>query len=337
MLTHNKPIIAIPLGDAAGIGPEIVAKVAAKGFLEEYAQPIIVGDESILKQGMKIANLNFEYNVAKSMEEAVKMGGITLLNTNPLDASKVEMGVVSAINGKQEADVLVDCVEYCKAALIEGICFAPLNKAAMKAGGYKFESEHELFAKCYGNNQPHGEINVMNGLYTSRVTSHIPLKDVSQNLTVENVLIAIDLIYSTLKKSGIDDPKVAIAALNPHGGDNGTCGREEIDVLAPAIEIAKEKGMNIVGPFPADTLFIKAFNGEFNAAVTMFHDQGQIAIKVKGFDVGVTVAGGQPHPITTPAHGTAYDIAGKGICKTTAFEEAYKLCVKMALTQRNNK
>lgn len=335
-INSSKPMIAVPLGDAAGIGPEIVAKVAASGFLVEHSNPIIVGDESVLKKGMEIANVNFEYQVTESMEEAVKMGGIVLFDTKSLDASKVEMAVVTAENGKEEADNLCLTMEYCQQGLLDGFCFAPLNKAAMKKGGYNYESEHELFAEKLGvMDLPHGEMNVLDDLWTSRATSHIPLKDVSDHLTLKTVMDAINLAYDTLKRAGYEDPKVAIAAINPHGGDSGTCGREEIDVLMPAVELANKEGKNIVGPFPSDTLFIKAFNGEFDAVVTMYHDQGQIALKLKGFERGITVAAGQPYPITTPAHGTAYDIAGQGICKTSAFEAAYKLAVKMALTAKN--
>ena len=254
----------------------------------------------------------FAYTVAETMEAAVeeakKEAGLVLLNTKSLDASKVEIAVVSAVNGKEEADNLCMIMEYCKKGLLEGFCFGPLNKAAMKNGGYHFESEHELFAERLGvMDKPHGEMNVLDGLWTSRATSHIPLKDVSAHLTAKTVGDAINLAYETLKRAGYEDPKVAIAAVNPHGGDSGTCGREEIDVLEPAVAKANAEGKNIVGPFPSDTLFIRAFKGDFNAVVTMYHDQGQIALKLIGFEGGITVAGGFPIPIVTCGHGTAYD------------------------------
>ena len=335
----GKPILAVPLGDAAGIGPEIIAKLCANGFLMEHAKPVLVGDEGVLKRGMRDTGVSFSYTVFGTMEDAVEEAktesGLVLMDTKSLDASKVELSVVSAVNGKEEADNLVMIMDYCKRGLLEGFCFGPLNKAAMKNGGYHFESEHELFAQELGvMDKPHGEMNVLDGLWTSRATSHIPLKDVSAHLTLKTVGDAIDLAYETLKRAGYEDPKVAIAAINPHGGDSGTCGREEIDVLRPAVARANAEGRNIVGPFPSDTLFIRAFKGEFDAVVTMYHDQGQIALKLKGFERGVTVAAGQPYAITTPAHGTAYDIAGTGTCTTSAFETAYKLCAKMAVTDR---
>lgn len=339
MIMRNKPdtllpVIAIPLGDAAGIGPEMVAKMAAAGFLETDAKPVLVGDKSVLERGMQIAGVQFDYTSVSTFEQALETDGLVLLHTDTLDGFAVELGVVSPDLGKEEADNLVRCIEACKAGLIDGFCFAPLNKAAMKLGGYEYESEHELFGERFGVTGPYGEMNVLDGLWTSRATSHIPLKDVSSHLTIDRVVGAINLAYETLYRAGYDAPRVAIAAINPHGGDSGTCGREEIDVLAPAIEQASRDGRTIVGPFPADTLFIKAFEGEYDAVVTMYHDQGQIALKLKGFERGVTVAAGIPCAITTPAHGTAFNIAGKGMAKTSAFEAAYRIAIRMALRDR---
>ncbi|MBS7526360.1 4-hydroxythreonine-4-phosphate dehydrogenase PdxA [Fusibacter paucivorans] len=336
-MVNEKPIIAVPMGDAAGIGPEIVAKLAANGFLERYAKPIILGDQRVLELGKRIAKVDFDYHVATDMREAVAHDGLTLVDTQSLDTADLKIGVISGVNGKEQGDRLVDCIGYCNEGLIEGFCFAPLNKAAMKKGGYDFPSEHELFAHYYGIKEHYGEMNVMEGLWNIRVTSHIPLCEVSKNINEERIMDAVTLGYNTLKRVGIDQPVVAVAALNPHGGDNGTCGREEIDIIQPAMALAKEKGMPLIGPFPSDTLFIRAFNEKFDGVVTMYHDQGQIAIKLKGFAHCVTVSAGLPHAITTPAHGTAYDIAGKGICKTSTFEDAYKIAAKMAITDRSIK
>jgi 4-hydroxythreonine-4-phosphate dehydrogenase len=331
----EKPVLAVPLGDAAGIGPELVAKTASSGFLNKYAQPVIVGDRSVLELGMNIAGVSFSYKEVLTFEEAAETDGIVLLHTESLDASSVKIGTVSPDLGKEEAENLLLCIDACKKGLIDGFCFAPLNKAAMKLGGYNYEGELEMFAEQYGMTGGYGEMNVVDGLWTSRVTSHIPLKEISANLTVDRIFDAIKLAHSTLYRAGFDDPVIAIAAINPHGGDSGTCGREEIEILIPAIEKANDAGCKILGPFPADTVFIKAFEGEYNAVVTMYHDQGQIALKLKGFEHGVTVVAGLPAVITTPAHGTAYDIAGKGIAKTTAFEEAYNIAIQVVLRDKN--
>ncbi|MGI6298496.1 MAG: 4-hydroxythreonine-4-phosphate dehydrogenase PdxA [Saccharofermentanales bacterium] len=325
------PVIAFTLGDAAGIGPELVAKLAASGFLQQQdARPILVGDQSVLEAGMRVANVSFPYTVATSIEDALAAEGLVLLHTNTMDASTVQIGKVSPELGSEEAGIMLKCAGFCKDGFIDGFVFAPLNKAAMRLGGFNFESEHELLAEFFGITGPHGEMNVLDGLWTSRVTSHIPLKAVSANLTTQRVLDAINLAYETLYRAGFDAPRIAISAINPHGGDSGTTGREEIEVLAPAIEQANNNGLKVVGPFPADTLFIKAFEGEYDAVVTMYHDQGQIALKLRGFERGVTVAAGLPYAITTPAHGTAYDIAGRGIAKVGASEEAYRIAIRMA-------
>jgi 4-hydroxythreonine-4-phosphate dehydrogenase len=335
MVKKSKPVIGVTLGDAAGIGPELIAGAAAKGALTAHARPLIVGDNSLLRLGMKITGVDFEYRLVSDREEilsgeTLNEGIIYVLDTKSVDVDGLRLGKVSGVNGKEEGDRLVDCVNFCGKELMDGFCFAPLNKGAMKAGGYNFSSEHELFADCYGLETYHSEMNLLDTVWNIRVTSHIPLRDVAKEITVENILKVSELGYETLKKAGHKSPRFAIAALNPHAGDNGTCGDEEITVIAEAVRLLREKNISVEGPFSADTVFIRAFRGDFNGVITMYHDQGQIAIKLKGFEHTVTISAGMPHPITTPAHGTAYDIAGKGIAGLSTFEDAYRLCAEMA-------
>ena len=204
----------------------------------------------------------------------------------------------------------------------------------MHEAGLTLESEHHYLAQLLGHTEPFGEINVTNGLFTSRTTSHIPISQVSHDLCENDGLRikrAIRLSYRTLTSAGIENPRIGVAALNPHCGENGDCGREEIDVIKPAIEWAQKEGINAMGPFPSDIVFHKALvKKEFDGVVTMYHDQGQIALKLIGFEGGITVAGGFPIPIVTCGHGTAYDIAGKGIVTTASFENAVKQCSTMA-------
>ncbi len=326
-ISEQKPII----GDATGIGPEIVAKVAAKRFYQKYCLPIIIGDQRVLRLGMKNAKVDFPYTVYEDIEEVELNRELPVLDQKNLDPSKIKQGVLSAYSGKAAGDLLITAINLFKKGKIDGFTFAPLNKAALRTGGHDFESEHMLFAHYFNWTEPYGEMNVLGDVWTSRVTSHIPIKEVSSKLSKESILKAIVLADKTLKRVGIRNSKVAVAALNPHSGENGLCGREEIDVIIPAIEEASKMGINIAGPYSPDILFYKAFNGEFDVAVTMYHDQGQIAMKLKGFEQGITVAAGFPAPIVTSAHGTAYDIVGKGIAKTTAFENAVKMTAKMAL------
>ena len=332
--TQGKPVLGIVMGDAAGVGPELIAKILADGFLEQECRPVVLGDKRVLEMGMRICNASFPVNVIASIKDADFSKGVQILDAGDLDPATIKCGEVSIASGKAAGDAIVKGIEMYKRGEIEGLVFAPFNKTALKKAGFDFESEHYLFAHYFGTTTPFGEVNVLGDLMTSRVTSHIPIKDVSSKLTKENILRAINLLNSTLIKAGVAKPRLGIAALNPHAGENGTCGREEIDVISPAIEEARRNGIDAIGPFSADILFIKAFNGEFNAAVTMYHDQGQIALKLKGFDYGITVAGGIPAPIATPAHGTAYDIAGKNIAKTEAIKNAVRMVAKMARAAR---
>lgn len=334
---YQKPIVGVTLGDAAGIGPELVAKAAGKGLLEQDAQPVIIGDERNLRRGMETANVHFEYKVALTIEDALKLNGIVLLDTKKIDAYAVKMGEVSSICGMDSATNVRKAVEFCRQGLIDGICFGPNNKKAMKLAGFVLNGAIDLISGFFDFQGYRTELNMLNNSWTSRVTSHIPLREVSEKLTISGIVNAINLMDKTLRRAGVSDPRIVVAALNPHAGEGGTCGVEEIETIRPAVEEARSSGINAFGPLPADTLFKKLFDGDYDAAVTMFHDQGQIAMKLQGFDNGVTVMAGLPHPVTTCSHGTAFDLAGKGIANPGAWESAYRLAVKMAMTDRLNK
>jgi 4-hydroxythreonine-4-phosphate dehydrogenase len=221
---------------------------------------------------------------------------------------------------------------------IDAICFAPLNKQAMKLGGLRHEDELHHFADYLGVTGYFCEFNTLGTLWTSRISSHIPLKDAASYLSAERIEQAAELIYRSLLANGVAAPKIGVAAFNPHGGDGGTCGREEIDIIEPAVRALQAREWPTEspfhGPFPADTIFLKAQAGEYQAIVTMYHDQGQIAIKLMGFSRGVTVQGGLPIPITTPAHGTAYDIAGLGNANVEATWQAFEIACRMGASYR---
>ncbi|MFZ5945752.1 MAG: 4-hydroxythreonine-4-phosphate dehydrogenase PdxA [Bacillota bacterium] len=325
-----KPILGILLGDATGIGPELIAKMCAEDKFSPHCRPIIIGDIRVLEMGKKIAGVDFPTQIIETTSGATWDGPIPVLDQKNIDPSTLTLGKVDANSGRVTGQDCITAIELCKKGEIQGIMYAPFNKAALILGGYRYECEHHLFAHHFGTQGTFGEMNVLNKLWTSRVTSHIPLKDVAANLSKEKVLAAIKLAHDTLTKAGYQSPRIAVAAINPHGGESGLCGREEIDIIGPGVELAREQGINAMGPYPSDTLFINAFKGDYDAVVTMYHDQGQIAIKLMGFQFGVTVAAGQPYPVTTPAHGTAFDIVGKGLAKISATEQALILASKMA-------
>lgn len=327
----KKPIIAVHLGDMCGIGPEIAVKACFNKEIIENCKPLIVGNEKTLKLGENITNLKLNYKKIKSVDEIDFINyPINLLETNEIDKLP-NLGEYSEVAGKLAGDYLMQILELCKEKSVDGFVFAPFNKTSLKMGGYKVESENKLFAKFFECQDHVSEMNVIGDTWTSRVTSHIPIKEVSEFLTEDSIFGAIYQAYQTLKRAGYQSPRIGVSALNPHAGENGTCGREEIDIIAKAVSRAKSQGIDIEGPISADIIFIKALQKkEFDAVVTMYHDQGQIALKLVGFDSGVTVHAGLPIPITTPAHGSAFDIAGKNLAGTGAIENAFKMAIKMA-------
>jgi 4-hydroxythreonine-4-phosphate dehydrogenase len=212
----------------------------------------------------------------------------------------------------------------------DAVCFTPFNKQAMRLAHPPYDDEISFSLGVTGSEGPASEFNVLDRLWNARVTSHISLAEVAERITKARVLRAIKLTDQSMRVAGFEHPRIAVAALNPHAGDGGNFGREEIDSIGPAVEIARAEGVAAEGPFPADTVFLRAKSGAFDAVLTMYHDQGQIAMKLMGFDRGVTLLGGFPFPICTPAHGTAYEIAGKGVADIGATRAAVLLAAEMA-------
>src|SRR5258706_382721 len=204
------------------------------------------------------------------------------------------------------------------AGRIEGIVFAPLNKAALHAGGWKFNDEHQMFARMTKHEGFFGEMNVLDNKWMSRVTSHVSLRTALDQITPERIDEALTLADATMRGAGFARPRIAVAALNPHGGENALFGREQIDIIAPAVTRGAARGIACSGPFPADTVFIKAFGDDYDGVLTMYHDQGQIATKLKGFNRGVTVSGGLKTRVPPPPPGTASDLSGRGTASTGA-------------------
>jgi 4-hydroxythreonine-4-phosphate dehydrogenase len=236
-----------------------------------------------------------------------------------------------ANNGAYMIAALAEGVSLVRDGKAHAFCFAPLNKSALRLGGMHQEDELRWFAEFLNYKGVCGELNVLQDLWTSRVTSHVALKEVSQLLSSQKVFDSIEMIAKALKASGKSQPRLAVCGLNPHNGDNGNYGDEEIKIIAPGVQMAQKAGIPADGPFPADTAFVRAIRkeGGYDGVVTMYHDQGQIAMKLMGFEKGVTVHGGLPIPITTPAHGTAYDIAGQNVANPQAMLNAFDLACRM--------
>jgi 4-hydroxythreonine-4-phosphate dehydrogenase len=240
-------------------------------------------------------------------------------------------GVVSAASGRIAGETLAYMIDLALAGRLDGIVFAPLNKAALHGGGWKFNDEHQMFAHLTGHSGYFGEMNVLDNLWMSRATSHVSLRTAIDQLDARRIDDALTLADRTMRGAGFERPRIAVCALNPHAGENGLFGREEIDLIAPAVAVAASRGIACKGPYPADTVFIKAFAGDFDGVLSMYHDQGQIATKLKGFNRGVTVTAGLKTVFTTPAHGTAFDIVGQGKATTGALEQAVRLAARLAV------
>lgn len=325
----SKPTIGLLYGDAAGVGPEVVAKALANKEILKSATWVLIGDERIFNRGANTVNEQLNYQKVEDINEIRPSdSSLWLIDTKNTDPDEIEIGILSEISGKLAGDNLVFALNLAKDKKLDGLSYGPMNKSALFKGGYQFKDDIHLVATIFGLESGFMEVNVMDDVWFTRVTSHIPLKEVAENITKENVLNSIYFANEILTKAGIS-PKIAIAGLNPHAGDDGLLGDEENEIISPAIEEARKNGVNAFGPFPADTIFLRLKKDNYNCLLGMYHDQAQIGMKTMGFNKGVTISGGLPIVITTCAHGTAFDIAGKGIVDPGAYEEALKLGVKL--------
>lgn len=335
------PVVALTLGDPAGIGPELIAKLLARPDATAHANIVLIGDPWLWEEGQRLAHVSVEVEPIGSLADARHRrwpDRPAFFAVDTVEPADVVYGEARAAGGNSVLHVLDRCMDATIEGDVDAICFAPLNKHAMKLAGLAHEDELHHFAEYLGVKHYFCEFNTLGDLWTARISSHVPLKEAAGYLNVERIVQAAELIYRSLLDNGVESPKVAIAAFNPHGGDGGVCGREEIEVIEPAVAALQARAWPtdapFHGPFPADTIFLKAQAGEYQAIVTMYHDQGQIAIKLMGFSRGVTVQGGLPVPITTPAHGTAYDIAGLGQADVGATWQAFRIACRMGAAHR---
>ena len=312
----KKPVIALAIGDPAGISPELTAKVVALKEVREAARVVVVGDRRIFDDGARIAGI-----------EVPDVEFQDLKHQNP---STIKRGVAAKAGGESALNNYRTALRMVADGKADAACFTPFNKQAMRMAEPTYDDEILFTSNVLGFKGLATEFNVLEGLWNARVTSHIPLAEVSVNLSIEKIVAALGLTATALRAAGFNPPRIGVAALNPHAGDGGNFGREEIDIIEPAVRKAKAQGLPADGPYPADTVFVRAKAGQFDAVLTMYHDQGQIAMKLLGFDRGVTLLGGYPFPICTPAHGTAYDIAGKGVANVGAARAALLLAARMS-------
>ncbi len=327
-----KPRIALIPGDPSGIGPELLAKLLAEPGLSEEADVMVIGDRHVLELGQQQAGMKNTFkpiDPLKSEWLSADSGSFAFHSTQTISIDDVRISEATQSSGASVLNTLNVALDFAKDGIVDAVVFAPFNKQAMHSAGLGHDDELHYMATRLKVSNYISELNTFDGMWTSRVTSHISLKDVAERINEHSISESVRLIHGVLCNSGIASPKISVAALNPHAGDGGNFGREEIDVIFPAVQSLQSEGLPVDGPWPSDTVFLKAIAKEIDAVVTMYHDQGQIALKLLGFSRGVTVQGGIPFPVTTPAHGTAFDIAGQGKANLGATRAAFDLACKM--------
>ena len=326
-MSLEKKNIAVLLGDPSGIGPELISKLLSQNELNE-SNIVIIGEKNILENGHKISGNSVELKYVEKFEDInFEIGNKFFLDISDGNNKDYNLSECSAESGKTVLNALDLALDLSKEKKIHAINFAPFNKTSLKLGGCKFEDELHHMANRLGVKNFFCEFNVVDNFWTARVTSHIPLKDVPAKIKKDKIIEPIILINDAMKLNGIKKPRVAVQALNPHA----EFGTEEKEEIIPAIEEVKKLGINAEGPLPCDTSFITAFkNKNHDCIVGMYHDALQSGLKSFGFDRGVTVQGGLPIPITTPAHGTAFDIAGKNKANLEPTLQSFKIALRMA-------
>jgi 4-hydroxythreonine-4-phosphate dehydrogenase len=247
-----------------------------------------------------------------------------------LDPATIPTGALSVPAGRSAIANFKRAISLAARGEADVVAFSPFNKASMRLGHPAYEDEIVFVSEVLGFKGTASEFNVLPNLWNARVTSHVPISGVATLITFDNVLRGLRLTDQAMREGGYARPRIAVAGLNPHAGDGGNFGREEIDFIEPAVAAARREGIVCQGPLPSDTVFVRARKGEFDAVLTMYHDQGQVAMKLIGFDGGITLLGGFPFPLLTAAHGSAYDIAGKGVANPGAIRAALLLAAKMA-------
>lgn len=331
MTADGLPLIGLMLGDCTGIGPEVAVKAMTSGAVSDRARVVIVSDVRVLEQGMRDAGLRFDYDVYTTLDDVTwPRRTVPVVNLGNMDPDQIERGKVSPESGRVCGETLKRLIDLAAVGALDIICYASLNKAALHRGGWRFPDEAHMFADFAGHDGLFGEMNVIPEFSTFRVTSHVALRDVPDMITPDRLTAVVRLADRTLRSMGKRPARLGVAALNPHAGEQGLFGDEEIRITRPVVERLKAEGIQVAGPIPSDTIFLRAKRGEFDGVVMMYHDQGQIATKLLGFGKGVTVHVGMPVTLTTPAHGTAFDIVGQGIADPGGMEYALRLAARLA-------
>ncbi len=330
MSEQYRPITAITMGDPAGIGPEIVVGTMLDEEIHQVCRPFVIGSIAIMNRAAKVLGKELKYNkISDPAEAKYEMGTVDIIETGDYDTDSIEWGQVQALAGQMAIDWIMKSIELGMAKKVDAVSTAPIHKGAIKLVGVKQPGHTEIY-----QDETHSPYALTmfscHKLRVFFVSRHMSLVDACKYANKERVLENVVNIDMELRKVGIENPLIAVAALNPHGGDNGLFGTEEIDELKPAVEAAKALGINAVGPCPADSVFNIGKSGKYDAILSLYHDQGHIACKTLDFEKSVTLTFGLPFIRSSVDHGTAFDIAGKGIAGCVSMIESTKVVSEYA-------
>lgn len=333
MANTYRPITAITMGDPAGIGPEIVVGTMLDKEIHDCCRPFVIGSKAIMDRAAKVLGKELKYNdISDPSEAKYEFGTVDILETGDYDTDSIKWGEVQALAGQMAIDWIMKSIELGMAKKIDAVSTAPIHKGAIKLIGIKEPGHTEIY-----QNQTHSPYALTmfscHKLRVFFVSRHMSVIDACKYATKERVLEDVKNIDTELRKIGLENPLIAVAALNPHGGDNGLFGTEEIDELIPAVKAAQEAGINAVGPCPADSVFNIGKSGKYDAILSLYHDQGHIACKTLDFEKSVTLTFGLPFIRSSVDHGTAFDIAGKGIAGAVSMIESTKVVAEYAAKQ----
>ena len=329
-MADRRPLLAVTMGDPAGTGPEIITKALADAEVRSACRPLVVGDAVVMRDALGITKVPGQVRAIADVSEATfDRRLIEVLDLHNVDASRLARGRVSAMAGKAAYEYVKRATELALAGQVGGIVTSAINKEALNAAGYRYDGHTGLLAELCGTRDVTMML-VAGGLRVAHVSTHVSLREALERVRPERIVKVLRLLQEGLERLGIARPRLAVAGLNPHAGEGGLFGDEEIHYIVPAIEEARRQGIEASGPFPGDTVFFRTLHGEFDGAVAMYHDQGHVAAKMLGIWLGVNVTLGLPIVRTSVEHGTNFDMAGTGASDPRSLIGALKLASRMA-------
>lgn len=328
-MTTARPVLAVTLGDPVGIGPEITARTLAEQEATEQARPLVVGDATVLRRAVEVCGLDVDVHPVEAVSQArFRPGTLDVLDLG-VAPGDLPWGVVDGVAGASAVAAIEAATRAALAGEVDAVVTSPINKEAIWAAGSKHLGHTEMLGELTGSNR----FNTMfwvRGLKIFFATRHLSLREALGAMTRTNIEHAIREAYTALEVFGTREPRLAVAALNPHGGENGKFGDEEIVAIAPAVEAARAEGLDVTGPVPADSVFHQGLEGRYDGVLSLYHDQGHIASKTVDFHGTVSVTVGLPILRTSVDHGTAFDIAGTGQADPATMRAAFRAAVELA-------